>query len=117
MKKYLRTILYISLISALLLNMFVFELANGYYYILNSFLFFLYTIAIFIIRKAENIQTQTEIKVFKVIIIISILSLLVQLGSVIFLKPYNYRDLSILVFSIANLLAFFVVVYMYEMRT
>ncbi len=117
MYKYYRLIVYLLVLVALLLNMFVINLPDGYYYIFNSSVFTFFVVSIFFIRSNFSNQTNTEKKVFIVVLLISILALIAQIGSINLLHSYSYRDLSILVFSIANLIAFFLVVFMYEIKT
>lgn len=116
MDKFLRISIYLFLLIALLLNMFVFNLTDGYYYIFNSFVFTFVVVSIFLVRKKYSVQSNTEKKVLKVIVLLSIISFLAQIGSINILYSYNYRDLSVLIFSIANLIAFFVIVFMYEIK-
>ncbi len=116
MDKFLRISIYLFLLIALLLNIFVFDLTDGYYYIFNSFVFTFFVVSVFLIRSKYSVQSNTEKKVLKVIVLLSSISFLAQVGSISILHSYNYRDLSILIFSIANLIAFFVIVFMYEIR-
>lgn len=116
MEKLVRLGLYVFLLLSLLLNMFVFNLQDGYYYIFNSFVFTTYVGVIFFLRHRFLEQSRTEKNIFKVILLISLIAFLGQIGSINFLYAYNYRDLSILIFSVINLIAFFVVVFLYEIR-
>lgn len=117
MEKNIRIILYLFLLSTLLLNMFVFNLNDGHYYLFNSFIFTAYVGIIFYLRHRFVEQTRAEKNIFKVILIISFTAFLGQIGSINILNSYNYRDLSILIFSIINLIAFFIVVFLYEIRS
>lgn len=117
MDKLLRFVIYLFLLVALLLNMFVLNLTDGYYYIFNSLIFCLFVVSIFFVRTKFSVQSNSEKKIMKVVVLISSIAFLAQFGSINILNSYNYRDLSILIFSIVNLIAFFVVVFMYEIRT
>lgn len=117
MKKIARLALYIVTLSALLANMFIFDFPNGFYYVFNSIVFTTFIVISFIFYNNDQILTNVEKKVYKVVLLFSAVSLLTQLGSYFVLKPYNFRDLSILVFSIVNLLSFFIVIFKYEFKS
>jgi len=117
MKKILRLVLYLITLMALLSNMFIFDFPNGFYYIFNSIVFTKFILISFLLHKNIESMSNTEKKVFKIIFVFSLVSLLSQFGSYFILKPYNFRDLSILVFSIINLIAFFIVIFKYEFKS
>ena len=116
MKKIIRLVIYIITISALLSNMFIFDFPNGFYYIFNSIVFTLFISITFYLFNNNELVSNTDAKVFKVILFVSLISLVGQLGSYFFLKSYNLRDLSILVFSIVSLISFFIVIFKYEFK-
>ncbi len=112
----MRTISYLIYLTLLILNMFVFELEQGSYYLLtasaNYFLILLLSIKEFKLHDKKSLN----FKYLKLIHILSIVSILVIASSVFVLRPFQYRDISITIFMFLNTIMLVFYIFKYEMK-
>lgn len=112
----MRTITYIAYLAILMLNMFILELEQGRYYLLigiaNYFLVFLLSVRDF--KKLD--KKSLNFKYLKLIHIISIVSILVIAASVFIPRPFQYRDISITIFTFLNTIMLMIYIFKYEMK-
>lgn len=112
---YISIISYIVLIAVLFLNMFYFDLPKAEYYLVNSVALFVIVLVSFLKQKKEMIRN-LNYKIFKTIVILSLLSVLVELIATFLMKPFQARDTLIAAFSLINLLIFFYFIFKFEFK-
>ena len=96
--------------------MFVFEFEQGKYYLLtasaNYFLILLLSFKEFKILDKNSLN----FKYLKLIHIFSIVSILVIVASVFVLRPFQYREISITIFTFLSTIMLIVYIFRYEMK-
>jgi len=95
--------------------MLYFDLPKAEYYLINTSALFLVILSSFITQQ-KNMPKNLNYKIFKTVVILSFLSVLVELVATFLLKPYQARDLLIAAFSLINLLIFFYFIFKFEFK-